>query len=253
MRKIISTSHFLLFIITALLVSGCQNKKEEYDKKKIADMWRTLIVSSEFGYTLYGVKPVSIEAWHKVNLPLSSHSGKSQRIFVGGAKVEWECYQKDHPSAYFSLIFSEYEFMGATIETALLINKPLAEKWFQNHDIPLKESLELEVLKIIKGYNHALIGSLLGFGDNNSKLFQEKIGFMFPLKDNASLPNLELAIQSDPLDLVNAPPFAVDHSHPETQILLKCYNEAEKKVVRLAKSPRFLETVLTLFHTGAND
>lgn len=109
------------------------------------------------------------------------------------------------------------------------------------------------VLQILKGNDHALIGSLLGYGDANSKLFQEGCEVSFPLKQTRRSPDLKISFGSNPLDLVYMPSFVVDHNLPETKVVLNRYLLNEKAVAKLAKSPNFLDEVLKIYISGNDE
>lgn len=123
-----SRSLFIVFIILFFCV-GCQNKLIDTERDQLEKLWRMLVISGESGYTLKGVKPVSLYVWDK--RPYLSFRGDMPDSIshLGDARAVWEKYQKTHPSSHFSLIFTEYEGVNTSYVEAVLINKRLVVDW----------------------------------------------------------------------------------------------------------------------------
>lgn len=161
-----------LVVILCFFILPCFASEASLEK-----MWSTLYHEANFGYTLVGSKPVSLQSWSRYALSICP---KVLEFYLDGpARAEWEKFSIDHPSSYYALIFRDICVNGEEFGEVILINKRSLMCCFETHRELFEKyitfsnlSPETIVLETFKSCNYQLIGIILGYGPHNSMYFQ---------------------------------------------------------------------------------
>lgn len=169
--------------------TGFFNKNETQKNKQIESFLKVLVYEHQFGYTLFGDKPVSIAGYFSEEPVENLLWGKWDRSNLRNLWKIWEKYQKN-------LTINEYVLLHETdvdmerIQVISIINKKaflekvrahidLFQSILGNHITPelLLEKASAphaSLFRILK-CNEGLYGILLGFGKKNAFAFKRSL------------------------------------------------------------------------------
>lgn len=182
MRILFSICAGCLFCFSSPLIARGEACQENY--LQLDRFWRILFQQYHFGYTLFGSKPLS---FHRYDLSIGvgepPHCKKDPQLHL-----LWRMWEKGHSSnTGANFIFNRVIFFyeGKKYEEFYLLNRAeclatINKYWkdFQNCFSDLESPLSLLNTICQDGPhiipNHRLLGLLLGYGDHNSSLFQER-------------------------------------------------------------------------------
>lgn len=218
MKKSTYTLFLLFFVVCGsifLLKSQKKNnipKLTQEERELFSKMWETLYFDANFGYTLIGTKPVSIQNWSKDAL---KQSPKSLYFFYDGRTKElWEQFFIKHPSDYYALNFREFKLPKTidpdqeTYGEIVFINKTAIKSCFLQHKNLMTKHLSFPDLspetiasKILSSANHELIGLILGFGAHNSHYFQRGYDLRAYYKNEHNFP-CQIALNQEDIDFL---------------------------------------------------
>ncbi len=243
------------------------------DLKWIKLLFQDTLINSELAYTLFGEKPFSFyfPAYSSVDgSTISLFSSvcffdKNERPFSKGAK-KWEKYSALFNTPNYALFFDIYEEQLCTI---YLINRKEFKKIAEEHISLVRsvygkdltsttflkkvEDREIDLIHPVK--HHGLLGLLLGFGKENSGLFQRRqeiepqwtetacatcidgsfIHSQEPLQEELDYINKKLQGSSEigmEIDILYIPQvmFVADLESYETKLLKEKYHETSQKI-----------------------
>lgn len=168
----------------------CTLPKED---RKILELFFRQIVVSEIGYTLFGDKPMALLTYvPTLQLQLSStkDSLRSLAILQKGGKV-WQKYQHLFPRKRFDFVIYK---RAEAVEIALIdkrgveqLRKKHAKLFSTLQSKSVVEILQLSLKEKTEHY-HSCLGTLLGYGVENSKTFEEEINFQSKRESAPLLP-----------------------------------------------------------------
>lgn len=242
------------------------------DLDEIKSLFERFIFAYDFGYTIFGSKPMSLaDMCLKIPPGLPIHRHLKARFLLTKSKRRlntWYKYKNEFEFKDFILLDTEEETPDCFI--FILINKKNLLEVLHTHESIFKQELGesfnpesfLEILEkreitLAKATNdsHRLLGIMLGYGARNATLFQERVNLTKAVKrmsDEELIRKLEVVEsqigdfnefeEDDPM----IPPlyFLADISHPETVALKKRYAQDREAIERLMKKPRFMDLVL---------
>ena len=217
---------------------------------------RFLFQRSQFGYVLFGAKPMAFEGYFEP----SKSSALFQTLSYNNLKLRescktWAKYQYLFPLKKYCLLFADDEEGYREI---VLIHKASFVNVVNQNIESFRQVLgsdvsgELLLKKIEKGekpwnemiQNHdALTGILLGYGKRNAWLFHRKKDLSFSLHKSTS-PKEELLhlnkqlqpfAERDALSLVKLPMFLADLGDPETKTLRVKYAQQRKYLTQISR------------------
>ncbi len=243
--------------------------------------FRDLLLREGGAYVLNGTKPITEEDFESPTLREVFFFGnrflKSAVLLKKGFEI-WNKYQHLFPSTKYALLCYQNKTDGTF--QVLLINKKAVvneiEKNIEDFKAILGPTITPTALleKIISEDKHlseilnehtGLFGMLLGYGKHNSQLFYQREMLQDQIEDNQFIPKrFELIeeklnaaekrfLATDPkkrrnrLIFTSLPAFVFDPEHPETQKLLKSYEEQRKEITKSYQDVSFLETFLKKF------
>lgn len=185
---------FFLFAayVHLFFLSSCSKGGEDFqenfskikasDRKVLDHFFTILIKQNEFGYTLFGIKPVSIASYFAPNEDNINNLSAHSILLEKGWNV-WQKYAHLFPSKNFQLGRYEAKLKDSTICNIFILNKidirkslednqgvfslldeyhnNEAEKWLQNAFTGAKLS-------------QTALGTLLGYGTKNSQMFERR-------------------------------------------------------------------------------
>lgn len=259
----LSTLLMLFFLSTAfstdkeIILNKIENLNFE-EKKELTNFFRVCFCSSEFGYTIFGEKPMSLDGLD-LEIPKYEDSEYKDNEWVvcccrkkKGLDV-WKKHFQDIQLNGFSLIYypvpshpSRPDILHFSIinhEMFLdIVEKNITE--FQkvlNRKINSKEILkeyikaEGEVFELIKNHD-GLLGILLGFGKENS--------FKFMNNEKLSYSVDPLSRKPSSMSYISPPCFKVVEGSDETKKIMKSFSRQREKINELYQKENFLEIVL---------
>lgn len=266
------------------------------DRYELESLFRTLVTEDSFGYVLFGDKPIAF-ASYIANVNWGSYrklggmkcffsSLRPSNLHIQNGLQKWKKYQHLFPSKKYILkVYHEKSEIDWPF--IILINRQTFIDKVANHledfravlgpDVSpegvLKKAIEsdsffCDVLKMREG----LFGTLLGYGRNNSQLFERKfniLGMHHDLYFSFNAPNPRpssgfatteeelnhLTQKLKRLDVSYPTPFTfiipisfmVDRNDPETKIINHQLKKTQKKITALYREGPFLETTLKAF------
>ena len=272
---------YLIFFFNffPLASSEMLNKIPKQDKKQLEDLFNYFTTNSTFPYTLFGNKPVS---WICITLPRFPEFKSSQKVIHRSTNKSslwkkwqvWKKYEKQFPLIKYHFI----EETESNRKDIFIINK----KYFisivnQHQDLfesilhqkvsgeSLLEEMEKQssFRKVIQN-NDLLLGILLGFGEHNSSLYQqredlEKLYKLYQsmlIADTPAFQDLENKAEkitnilmpfNDSCNsylIVGSPSFMVDATNQETRTLKSNYEKLQHEISKLYHSRNVLEITI---------
>lgn len=247
------------------------------DIHEIKFLFERLIVAHNFAYTIFGSKPMSLASMClEIPPDLPIYRRLKARFTLINAKRHLNSWYKYKDRVTFrDFIFLDKEEDLFESLVIILINKKNLLNVLYSHESVFKEELgdsftpesflksierrEISLAKAIHN-NDRLLGIMLGYGERNATLFQERLDIMKELEKrekNETPPFDELIeklqavenrltdfneFEEDPI----IPPlyFLADASHKETIELRKRYKEDQKKIAELLGQSNFMDKVM---------
>ncbi len=218
------------------------------EQKELECLFYNLVNDSNFGYTLFGDKPVSIASYFKIT-PWENfiELGQCDEIFWQRWKI-WEKYRNRFHIQNYLLLKED----SSNVNEIFFINKKSFLDTLINHlDIfeailkkkisPQKFLADIEERQIsfydsIQN-NEILLGILLGYGKHNSFVFYQRQKI---LNKNC----LNYYSNKNQLLRINSLCFMVDDNHHETKSLKEKYQKLRGKLSVIYAKGNFLEITL---------
>lgn len=225
-----------------------------------------LFARHSFGYTLFGEKPISfcfVPSKSRNVLRLSKQTNPS---FYSGLKI-FRDFLQNCPQNNFCIHFFEQSDRGSVL--AVIINKKSVENIFKKNEKIFKkcffEHITYELLLRLLGQedtyqklfdSHLILGILLGYGKNNSELFQKRSLLQKKLQSisaNASFKDayakLDGRLNTQPqkdfwTSIVSPVYFASDPTLHETVLLKQEYQRCHEVLTEIFKQKNWSELVL---------
>jgi len=239
---------------------------------------RLFFTQNEFGYTLFGNKPISFCFIPPGTAPVT-YRGKvfpalkqGEKSYLGGAKLLTE-YLNLCPRNHYCLkvFFDQHQPSFAVIINKCMLKKTISVNidLFRcrygknlNFKLILNDLLKKETYYNYLFEDHLLLGVLLGYGRHNAELFQKRSKFEYQLS-NCNLITMntkEQKLKSMTAEfnqylkpssykdfwttLVNPVRFAVDLQSPQTKELLKHYDACHQLLTKIFKQADWLDIIL---------
>ncbi len=180
---------FLLSFVLLIFFSSCSRGKEDFrtqaseietpDRVVLDNFFSILIKQNEFGYNLFGNKPVSILSYPVAKQDEINNLTLHPALLDEGWAV-WQKYSSLFPSKNFTLFMFESTIRGMVIHHIGIINQEAVRTALKtNQEIfsSIGNNLSLDILQIFQGSNPCSLlglGILYGYGYNNPKLFERR-------------------------------------------------------------------------------
>lgn len=280
---------FLLLLPNVMLAQDVKNvlsQLSECDKQELSELFHVLMDDDQFSYTLFGDKPVSLSGDYVITPYEVTLSGVSSGEIFWKKWAVWKRNQEKFSIPHYSFIEEPaYNRNDNAMSFIFFINKKaFIETVNQNiqafrdvlgvnvtaSELLAKMEKERTFMNLLKG-NETLLGILLGYGENNAKLYARRMKLRkfitgktlptlpekkpLPSKGFSSIEEEEgfLNHQLRPFASCDCGPwiispvqFAADSNHKETQLLQKKYATLRNKIsLRYAESKNFLEVILS--------
>jgi hypothetical protein len=274
---------FYSFSVFGLSSSEVLNRIPDRDRKDLEELFNYLVKRTTFSYTLFGDKPVS---WFVISLPEFPKLKTSKKIihrFSGQTPLWskwqiWKIYEKDFPLKNFLLIEDTNSY-NAHRKDIFFINKKYFIETVNQHKktfqkvlnrqvsgkILLKEVENKSCLQSILAHNDLLLGILLGFGEHNSSLYQQRedLGVSYKqyksilVKNAPEFEKLEKKAEEitnvlQPIEnyeysplLIGTVQFVADLECPQTKACQKKYNLWREKICLMYSKGNLLEITLS--------
>jgi hypothetical protein len=248
----------------------------ESERAELESFFRLLLKKSEFGYTLFGDKPLSFFSYCIKPPPgflifTSFTDPKIEKHYLTYQKykdklstksyiiLDQICISNKFPTSesFRDILIINKQAFSKSVHTYLpLFKERLGENASADNlllDIELGKNVLFDVLK----EDELLWGILLGYGAHNAEIYarREAIkdgGSLFPTHNYSNLGE-ELDAIDDLLvgftheyfiDLIPLPMFLCDKNHVETQLLKSKYQKVQEHIHEVYNSPDFLNLVL---------
>lgn len=263
---IISFLLTFLFILRAIECASIADIIPE-DRESINHLFSLLIKEEQFGYTLFGDKPISLSG-HFIITPwenIVEHINDQDGVFWKNWRI-WEKYQHLFPLKNFILI-NETSRKNKNISHIILINKKEFIRIInQNHRLfeiilgcqispqDMLKKIESREMTFIDSINdhQGLWGLLLGYGKHNSMLYNQRERSYFDCLalSDAALKHSSIKLEScgdyhySPL-IIGSVYFAGDTDDSETRTLQEKYRELRGKISKTYTRGDFLEITLS--------
>lgn len=235
------------------------------EKKYLTSFFKICFCSYEFGYTIFGEKPMSIDTLDLIRPSIEDSAYKDDEwtICEYRKKEGWEVWKKhfqDVPLDGFSLIFypapnrseliyfyiiNHKNFLRIVEKNLEDFQKVLNRKITSNDILNEYKKGEGEIFNTIENHD-GMLGILLGFGKENSFKFMNKEK-LSPSVDPMSLKGLGM-------EDIGLPCFMVSEGSSETKEIMASYAKQRVKINEIYRKENFLEVVLMkLFCSDSHD
>ena len=229
------------------------------EKNDLTDFFKFCFHSSSFGYTIFGQKPMSLDAISSEQPPIEDleHTYRNWILWCYKKKEGWDVWKKhfqDIPLNEFSFISYPFLKHPEVIHIAI-INHKLFLNVVENHLTEFQKVLnqKLNPNEILNGYikcdkeifepikNHdGLLGMLLGYGKENAWKF---------MSNEELSPSIDPEIKNWDMSHILLPLFMVVKGSKETERVMKSFDNQRKKINELYEKENFLEIVLLKLFT----
>jgi hypothetical protein len=247
------------------------------DINEINSLFERLILAYDFGYTIFGSKPMSLaDMCLKIPPNLPIHKYLKARFLLSKSKRRLNAWYKYRDKFNFKdFIFLDEEEKTPNCFVFILINKKNMLNVLHEHKNAFKQELgetftpETFLEKIEKKEvslaqathdSQRLLGIMLGYGERNATLFQERFDLLRECskqkKDNLTQVN-ELSEKLNQVEsqlgdfndfeeepIIAPLYFFADITHSETIELKQRYANDRAKIEELMKQPKFKGRVL---------
>lgn len=244
------------------------------DRKSLEDFFKHFIYFENFGYVIFGSKPMVYSEFYKKPLSINLYFKKPSN-FIQYTPVNinfnvWEKYKHlfkikkyilkisedpDEPFLYNVIFINKIKFACVVTDNLDLFKKYLGNAITPDlllHQIENSDNILEEVLK----NRHDLFGLLLGFGLHNSITFQEKQDFKSYLKANCKPPYDKDYFWKNRIQLdsfhhydkrvlyIHLPEYAEDLNNLESLSIHNSYIAVWEKLCAIYSNGSFLHTTL---------
>jgi hypothetical protein len=259
------------------------NRIPDRDRKDLEELFNYFVKRTTFSYTLFGDKPVS---WLVISLPEFPKLRTSKRIihkFSGQNPLWskwriWKTYEKDFPLKNYLLI-EDINSSNAHRKDIFFINKKYFIEAVNQHKAIFQKVLNRQVsgkvlldevenkssLQSVLAHNDLLLGILLGFGEHNASLYQERedLGVSYKqyksilVKDAQEFEKLERKAEEitdvlqpigdceySPL-LIGTVQFVADLEFPQTKGFQQKYNLWRERICLIYSKGNIFEITLS--------
>ena len=249
----------------------------EPDLKKIKYFFENLVDRHDFSYTIFGSKPMSLADFClEVPSGLSPYRWIRSQFFTFKRRASlktWYKYRDDFNLKDFIFLDEETDLISCLV--LILINKKNMLRILHDHEPLFKEELgdsftpesfleKLEKRQISLAMaihkSQKLLGIMLGYGERNATLFQERCDLQEEIEKRKKLNLSEdeaLAVRLNAIEsqsgcfseldaeaVIHPIYFLADVSHPETVVLKQQYERERQRIVELRKKHDFMDHVL---------
>lgn len=247
------------------------------DRGELELLFKKLFLNDHFAYTLLDGKAISITAiTHEVDLDDLLSGSRKGRLFWNKWET-WVKYRSQFPTPNFLLIKEESKNVEGT-SWIVFINKQVFVETINNHRLAFQEVLgkvtPQELLRKLESDNvtlqdivqgsDLLLGILLGYGEHNCRIYDErkrneqyrntmKCLLNQTLVSSISKEEIENRVNSfRPINYqsyilkVNPVSFCADTTHRENKQLGDKYQNLNEAISKLYKDRDVLETTLSL-------
>jgi hypothetical protein len=224
-------------------------------------LFHIVFLEQDGAYTIFGNKPVSMAGKFLIDSWETTIKGEVGKF--GKAWKTWQNYKNKFIINNYLIIGERHTFKksDSVVLNVSVINKKAFIKTV-NHNLFLFETLldqKIDPKKILddieKGklllwqsikHNEILLGILLGYGNHNAYLFNEKSFFRTHYLFSRKISKLKCSDEEIyPLMIVNPVQYSADLDHPETKMLQKMYKNLRKKISAIYSQGDFLEITLS--------
>jgi hypothetical protein len=228
------------------------------DARLLDSFFREILISDPLAYTLAGAKPMSFAIYHKARCSLSLFLLPNLKIICG-----WKLWQKYSP--YFknlNIYFWEEENPWVRGISCLIIADAKACRYLiDKNGITLSDPFQnvgkVPFFRNTLHLNERHIGILLGFGEGNASLYQNRTSFLPAVWDRSLVEPLfshfawkYCTFQKRDMSDLLLPVFAGDPNSIESKQLKEKYLTTRKKIQTFYKGRDFLSASLSLFKYG---
>ena len=247
------------------------------DIKNIKYLFERLVDEHDFGYTIFGSKPMSLADFGlEVPSGLPIHRRMRSGFFLMKAKTSlraWYKHKNEFDFKDFIFLDEEEDLFNCLV--LVLINKKMLLNVLDENEAIFRQELddsftpasfleklekrETSLAKAIH-HNYRLLGIMLGYGVRNATLFQERSELLKEItkRQKAELPEDSTLTQKlyvleshvgdfselDADALIHPLYFLADVFHPETIALKKKYEDERQEIIELRKKRNFMDLVL---------
>jgi hypothetical protein len=270
---------FLLLVnlLVSLTLHANIHNIPKRDLTDIKNFFHNLVLRHDFGYTIFGSKPMSLAdicLRMPENLPIHKHL-KARFLYTKSKRSLTAWYKYRHEFHFKDFIFLDQEEDLFDCLVLVLINKRNMLKVLNEHISVFKEELgddfapesflarlenrEVSLSKAIHDSDR-LLGIMLGYGERNATLFQQRFDLLRTIskrkKENLSqYDDLEERLNAIEAQLDDfseceenalVPPlyFLADNSHSETHALRQKYAQDRRKIEEFTQQRKFIDEVL---------
>ncbi len=252
------------------------------ERIELESFFRLLFKKSEFGYTLFGQKPMSFYSYF-IKLPPDSvifanfTEPKIEKNFRTYSKYKDVLSSEKYIIIDQTSISNKFSTSGMARDIFVINRNAFTEtvnKYLSLFEKKLDERISAEnMLKDIEAGKNILFdvlkedellwGILLGYGPHNAEIYARREAIiegrvLFATHDYLTLEEELEAIDSTLagftheyfIDQIPLPMFLCDTDHTETKLLKTEYQQVQKKIVEIYNSPNFLDQVLERLHSG---
>ena len=247
------------------------------DLNNIKCLFTDLIQHHDFAYAIFGSKPMVLaDKSFKIRSHLSAYQyimRKYQLFKKKNHLKSWYQYKSEFDLKDFIFLDKEEDLLMCL--ALVLINKKNLLEVLHSHKAIFKDELgssftpemflrkiekrEISLSKAIHN-NQRLLGIMLGYGDRNATLYNERLKLLEEIENrensglsqdselmqklNAIEANTDCFNDLDREAILQPLYFLADLSHPETIELKKVYKEDQLKIAELMQQPDFIDKVL---------
>ncbi len=238
--------------------------------------FKFLFQRSEFGYTLFGQKPMSFYSYFIKRPPeclmfanftdpkiekhyLTYDKYKDKFSFKNYIILDQLCISNKFPTSRMVrdvLIINKRAFAAAVDEHLSLFKEKLGQTVCVDSLLRAIESGK-NVLFDVLNEDELLWGILLGYGDHNAEIYARReaikdgkatapvLGYSSLEKELDAIDDLLVGFTHEYfIDLISLPMFMCDANHIETQMLKNKYRQVQEHIHVVYDSPDFLDLVL---------
>lgn len=299
-KIILALSAFcIIFICPVLILKKNKLKDSSFlikipkkDQLILEDFFQSLIINCDFGYVLFGNKPMSMT--HYVNPVIKKsiidyHEFTPYNLKMKNGMECWRKYHGQFNSAKFMFVFFGNSSKDPIVEMALINKRKFIEGVQENlHVFQPIFGRNITGAKLIEkiandpdfleNLNYEMLGILFGYGSLNSKCFQRRAdinpklyGWRFTLKKLIETPLSKYATIDDeihdiakyfrplkdgyPLDeaYMDIPGFLAIPDSEETISLKRDFIQQRKKMIKIYRDGNFFKKTMLKYMEGNSD
>ncbi len=247
--------------------SSIQMSRKE--AKQLECLFRELIISDLFAYTLAGCKPMSFACYREPGLSLFTffphnlkvHRGwqvwEKYRTYLENDRLRFWREKSPWVEDVFCLIIANMDQCDEMmIKHAADFQNIMEQKAVNASDL-FQEIHKTPFLQNTINKHDVLLGILLGFGRENAWLYHEKFNNPgFTKHSTAMGPVIDqnrsnyFAMQRSNISDMLLPVFIGDPNSEESKLLEAKYKDASKKIIKFYEDRDFLSATLSLYKYG---